>query len=162
VKTVKSRRVFAGTLAALLLSVSSLAAACDLSCGFALFRSDCHSLQVAADQSQRSEMAMAGMAAPEMAGDSSTNQPMVSSAPQPMPGHAVLADMGACARQSCDQAQALASKANRSTAAQLETVSTTKELSLTESFRNAFHEARGDIAPHLSGVQTPLDVSLRI
>jgi hypothetical protein len=156
------RRIFAGTLAALLLSVSSLAAACDLSCGFALFRSDCHSLQMAADRSQRSEMAMAGMVAPEMAGDSSTNQPMVSSAPEPMPGHAVLADMGACARQSCDQAQAVASKAYRSTAAQLETVSTTKELSLTKSFRNAFQEARDDIAPHLSGVQTPLNVSLRI
>ncbi len=161
-KTVKIRRIFAGTLAALLLCVSSLAAACDLSCGFALFRSDCHSPQTAAEKSQRPEMAMTGMAGPEMAGDSATNQPMVSSAPQSMPGHAVLADMGACMRQSCDQAQALAFKANRSTAAQFETVSTTSELSLTESFRNAFHEARGDIAPHLPGVQPPLDVSLRI
>jgi hypothetical protein len=162
VKPVKIRCIFAGTLAALLLCVSSMAAACDLSCGFALFRSDCHSPQIAADQSQRPEMAMAGTAMPEMAGDSSTNRPIVSSAPQSMPGHAVLADMGACARQSCDQAQALASKANRSTAAQFETVSTTTEFSLTESFRIAFQEAGGDIAPHLPGVQTPLDVSLRI
>jgi hypothetical protein len=159
---VKNRRIFAGILAALLLCVSSLAAACDLSCGFALFRSDCHSPQMAAEESQRPEMAMAGMAMPEMAGDSSTNQPMLSSAPKSMPGHAVLAEMGACMRQSCDQAQTLASKANHSTAGQFETVSTVSSFSHMENLRAAFHEVRGGIAPHLPRVQTQLDVSLRI
>gem|GEM_PF-3255002 len=158
----KIRRIFAGTLAALLLCVSSLAAACDLSCGFALFRSDCHSPQMTADESQRHEMAMAGMAMPETAGDSSTNQPMVSSAPQAMPGHAVLTDMGACMRQSCDQAQALASKANHSTAGQFETVSTIAGFFQTENLRAAIHEARGGIAPLTPIVHSPLDVSLRL
>jgi hypothetical protein len=159
---VKSRRILAGTLAALLLCVSSLAAACDLSCGFALFRSDCHSPQMAAEKSQRPEMAMAGMAMPEMAGDSSTNQPKVSSAPQAMPAHAGLADMGACARQPCDQAQALAFKANYSAAGQFETVSTIAGFSHTESLQTAFHEARADIARFSPVVHSPLDVSLRI
>jgi len=149
-------------LAALLLFVSSLAAACDLSCGFALFRSDCHSPQMAADESLRPEMAMAGMAMPEMAGDSSANQPMLSSAPQSMAGHAVLADMGACMRQSCDQAQALASKANHSTAGRFETVSIIAGFFHTENLRAAFHEARGGISPLTPIVHSPLDVSLRI
>src|SRR5882762_1720316 len=153
----KIRRIFAGTLAALLLCVSSLAAACDLSCGFALFRSDCHSSQMGAEESQRHEMAMPGTA-----GGSSTNQPMVSSAPQSMPGHAVLAEMGACVRQSCDQAQALASKANHSTAGQFETVSTIAGFFQTENLRAAFHEARGGIAPLTPIVHSPLDVSLRL
>ena len=153
----KIRRIFAGTLTALLLCVSSLAAACDLSCGFAPFRSDCHSPQMTTDESQRHEMAM-----PETAGASSTNQPMVSSAPQSMPGHAVLTDMGACMRQSCDQAQALASKANHSTAGQFETVSTIAGFFQTENLRAAFHEARGGIAPLTPIVHVPLDVSLRL
>jgi hypothetical protein len=144
-------------LAALLLCVSSLAAACDLSCGFALFRSDCHSPQMAAEEFQRPEMAM-----PEMAGDSFTNHLMVSPVPQSMPGHAVLAEMGACMRQSCDQAQTLTSKANHSTAGQFETVSTVSCFSHMESLRAAFHEARAGIAPLTPIVHSPLDVSLRI
>jgi len=154
---VKIRRIFAGTLAALLLCVSSLAAACDLSCGFALFRSDCHSPQMAAEESLRPEMAM-----PEMVGDSSTNQAMVSSGPRAMPGHAVLADMGACMRQSCDQAQALASRANHSTAGRFETVSIIARFFHTENLRAAFREARGGTARHTPIVRIPLDVSLRI
>ena len=117
---------------------------------------------MAAEKSQRPEMAMAGMAMPEMAADSSTNQPKVSSAPQAMPAHAGLADMGACARQSCDQAQALAFKANHSAAGQFETVSTIAGFFQTENLRAAFHEARGGIAPLTPIVQVPLDVSLRI
>jgi hypothetical protein len=117
---------------------------------------------MAAEESQRPEMAMAGMAMPETAGDSSTNQPMVSSPPQAMPGHAVLTDMGACMRQSCDQAQALASKANHSTAGQFETVSTISGFFQTENLRAAFHEARGAIAPLTPIVHVPLDVSLRL
>ena len=158
----KIRGIFVLSLVALLLFVSSLAAARDLSCGFALFRSDCHSPQMAAEKSQRSEMAMAGMAMPEMAGDSSTNQPRVSSAPQAMPAHAVLADMGACERQSCDQAQALASKADHSTAAQFDTISTHAESPSMESLQTALHETRDDIPLFSPFVDSLLDVSLRI
>jgi hypothetical protein len=105
---------------------------------------------------------MAGMAVPQMSGEGSTNQPMLSSTPQSMPGHAVLEEMGACMRQSCDQGQTLASKANHSTAGQFETVSAVSGFSHRESLRAAFHQARDGIAARLPVVQPPLDVSLRI
>jgi hypothetical protein len=159
---VEIKRIFAGSLAALLLCVSSLAAACDLSCGFALFQSDCHSQQMAAEESRPAEMTMAGMTMPEMAEAGSADQQMTSSAPLAMRVHAVLVDMGACERQPCDQAQALASKINYPAAAQFETISTFAGFSHMDSFRAAFHEARDDIAPLSPVVHTPLDVSLRI
>jgi len=159
---VKIRRIFACFLAALLLCVSSVAAACDLSCGFAESRADCHSLQEAAGELAPAEMPMAGMNMPEMAGDSSTNQQMVSPAPQAMPAHARLVDMGACARQPCDESQALASKANHSAVAQFEAVSTVAGFPHVESLRATFHRVRGAAAPLIRIVHSPLDVSLRI
>jgi hypothetical protein len=157
----KIRRILAGTLVALLLCVSSLAAACDLSCGFALFRSDCHSPQMAGRESDSPDMTMAGMAMPEMAADSSAIQQAVT-ARRAMPVHAVLVDMGACARQSCDQAQALASKVNHPTSAQFETISMVAGFSRMESLRVAFHQARDDSAPTRPIVHSCLDISLRI
>ena len=158
----KIRRIFAGSLAALLLCVSSLAAACDLSCGFALFRSDCHSPQMAAEESRPAEMTMAGMTMPEGAEAGSADQQTVSPSPRTMTAHTVLADMGACERQACNQAQALASKINRSTAAEFETISTVTGFSHRDSLRAAFHEARGCVAPLSPVGHFPLDVSLRI
>src|SRR5260370_522472 len=69
-----AKRIFAGSLAVLLLCVSSFAAACDPSCGFAQFQSECHSPQTAPKKSVSPEMTMAGMTVPEMRGGSSTNQ----------------------------------------------------------------------------------------
>jgi hypothetical protein len=155
--SVKTRRISAGALVMLLLCVSSYAAACDLSCGFALFRSDCHSPEMAAADSGASDMRMT-----EIADEGSTNQRMVRLPPQSMPAHAVLADMGACERQSCDQGQALASRADHINAAQFNTISTVAESSDTESLRVAFHEDRENIPPFSPFVYSPLDVSLRI
>jgi hypothetical protein len=157
----KIRRILAGTLVALLLCVSSLAAACDLSCGFALFRSDCHSPQMAGGESDSPDMTMAGMAMAEMAADTSAIQQPVT-ARRAMPLHAVLVDMGACAHQSCDQAQALASKVNHPTPAQFETISIVAGFPSLESLRVAFHEARDDIAPISPIAYSCLDTSLRI
>ena len=160
---VKIRKIFAGSLVALLLCVSSLAAACDLSCGFAQFRSDCHSPQMVADGSSPSDMTMAGMTMPEGAGGSyGIDQQVTIPAPRPMPAHAVLADMGACERQSCDQGQALTSRANHSVAAQFETISTVARFSRIDSLRASFHGARGDIAPLSPVVHSPLSVTLRL
>jgi hypothetical protein len=117
---------------------------------------------MAAADSGTSDMRMAEMKMPEIAGEGSTNQRMVSLPAQAMPAHAVLADMGACERQSCDQAQALASRADHSTAAQFDSVSTIADSSYTESLQAAFHKSREDF-PHFSPVvDSPLDVSLRI
>jgi hypothetical protein len=150
----KIRRILAGTLVALLLCVSSLAAACDLSCGFALFRSDCHSPQMAGGESDSPDMTMAGTAMAEMAADTSAIQ-------QPVIAHG-LVDMGACARQSCDQAQALASKVNHPTPAQFETISIVAGFPSLESLRVAFHQARDGIAPISPIAYSCLDTSLRI
>jgi hypothetical protein len=154
---VEIRGIFALSLVALLLFVSSLAAACDLSCGFAQFRSDCHSPEMAATDSGASDMTMA-----EKADENSTEQQIVSSPHQAMPAHAVLADMGACERQSCDQAQALASKADHSTAAQFDTISTHAESPSMESLQTALHETRDGIPLFSPFVDSLLDVSLRI
>jgi hypothetical protein len=154
---VEIRGIFALSLVALLLFVSSLAAACDLSCGFAQFRSDCHSPEMAATDSGASDMTMA-----EKADENSTEQQIVSSPHQAMPAHAVLADMGACEHQSCDQAQALASKADHSTAAQFDTISTHAESPSMESLQTALHETRDGIPLFSPFVDSLLDVSLRI
>jgi hypothetical protein len=98
----------------------------------------------------------------EMAGENSPNQRLLSLPPREMPAHALLADMGACERQSCDQAQALGSKVDHSTAAQFDTISTVSESAHTESLRVASHEGRDDIPLSSPFVYSPLDVSLRI
>ena len=157
-----AKRIFAGSLAVLLLCVSYFAAACDLSCGFAQFQSDCHSPQTAPKESVSPEMTMAGMTVPEIPGGSSTNQEIVSSAPQEMPAHAVLVDMGTCEDQSCNQAHALASKANHSATAQFQTISTVAGFSHMDSLQTAFREALDGIAPLSPIVHTPRHVSLRI
>jgi len=66
------KRVFVGSIVALLLSVSSLAAACDVSCAFASMNSDCHSDRAESQDStpggmKMDGMAMDGMTMPEMA-----------------------------------------------------------------------------------------------
>jgi hypothetical protein len=154
---VKIKRIFAGSLTALLLCVSSLAAACDLSCGFAQLESDCHSPRIAVKESMPAEMAM-----PEMAGASSTNQQMFLHSSQAIPAHAALVDVGACERQSCDQAQALAAKGNHSTAAPLDTIRAVGGFSRIHSAQTAFHDARDDLAPLGPASHSPLSVSLRI
>jgi hypothetical protein len=159
---VKIRRIFEGALVVLVLCVSSLAAACDLSCGFALFGSDCHSPKMAAADSGHPEMTMVGMTMSEMAGENSTIRPMVFHAPQAMRAHAALSDLGACERQPCDQGQALASKANHSAAAQFDTVSIITGSAHTENLRAAFHESHDDIPLFNLVVHSPFDVSLRI
>ena len=159
---VQIKRIFAGSLTALLLCVSSWAAACDLSCGFAQLQSDCHSSQMAAKESGAPEIAMAGMAMPEMAGADSMSQQMFSSTSQTMPAHAALVDMGACERQSCDQAQALAAKGNHSASAQLEMIWAVAGFRRIHSAQIAFHDARDDLAPLSPAIHDSLSVNLRI
>src|ERR1700688_5031749 len=116
------RRIFLGSIVRLLLSVSSLAAACDLSCAFASMTSDCHAKQTEAQNSPSGQMKMDGMAMPEMSGGDSMNQQMVSGPSRSMPLHATFVDMGTCERQSCDQAPVLDVRANHPTAAKSDAV----------------------------------------
>jgi hypothetical protein len=156
------RRIFAGSIIGLLLWVSSLAVACDLSCGFAQFHSDCHSPQMAATESGPAEMTIAGMTMPEMVGADSTDQGIYFSTPRATAAHAVIGEMGPCQRESCDQVQALAAKTNHSTAVQFDLIWAVAGSSHVGCLQTAFHDAREDIAPLGPGIHTPLSMSLRI
>ena len=160
--SLKIRRIFVGTLAAIVLCVSSMAAACDLSCGFSVFRSDCHSPRSATTQSDSLDMTMAGMTMPEPAADRPAKQPMVSSAPQRVPAHAALVEMGACGRQSCDPAQVLSSGTNHWSALQFEKNLPSAAVSSPDLPYIVFRDARDDIPPPDRAVYLLLDVSLRI
>jgi hypothetical protein len=159
---VKMKRIFACSLTTLLLCVSSWAAACDLSCGFASLQADCHSPQMAAKESGPPDTAMPGMAMPEMDRTSSMNQQVFSPSSQAMPAHAALVDMGACEHQSCDQAQALGAKGNHSTTAQLDMIWTVAGFPRTDGVQTAFHDARDTLAALSPAIHSPLSVSLRI
>jgi hypothetical protein len=152
-------RIVAVPTMALLLSVSSLAAACDLSCEFVQFESDCHSTQMVHPSAA---MTMAGMSMPEMNGGNPTGQQVFSSTPSSMPTHAAFVDMGSCKRQSCDQAQTLTSRVSHSTAAQFESIRTIAGFSNVNVIPPAFHEARDDTSLLDSVVHFPLSVALRI
>ena len=76
-----TRHIVAGFVAALVFCVSSLAAACDLSCGFASLRSDCHSSQMGMDDPGSPGMVMAGMPMSEAADPDASNQQTVSPVP---------------------------------------------------------------------------------
>ena|ERR1700737_1994619 len=156
------KRIFVGTVALLLMCVSSLLPVCDLSCGFSVFKSDCHSPQIASAESDDPEMAMASMTIPESASDTPANQPVVSSVPQKMPAHAALVDMGACTRQSCDQAPGLVSISIHSAATQFDRISAVTGFSRTAVPNIVFHDDRDDISPPEYAVHLSLDVSLRI
>jgi hypothetical protein len=158
---VKIKRIFVGTAALLLMCVSSILPACDLSCGFSAFQSDCHSPRAAAEW-DASNMTMAGMSMPESASESPADQPVVSSVPQEAPAHAALLDTGACAHQSCAPAPGLVSISIHSAAAQFETISAAPGFSGMELSKIVFHDTRDEVSPPDRAIHLSLDVSLRI
>jgi len=160
--SVKIQRIFVGTIAVLLMCVSSLFPACDLSCGFSPFRSDCHSPQMATGESDASDMSMDGMTMPESAGDNRANQPGISAAQQEMPAHAALVEMRACARQSCAQAPGFVSTSIHSAATQFERISVANGFSEINPPKIVFHDARDDISRPDRALHLSLNVSLRI
>jgi len=157
----KRKRIFVGLVATLLTCVSSFSAACDVSCVFSAFQWDCHSSMAAAD-SDSADMAMPGMTMTPAAVGSPVNEPAASSAPQSMPSHAALVEMGACARQSCDQAPVLAARSNHSTATQFEKMMPLAAVSVASPPSISFHDARDDVSAPDRAVCPLLDVSLRV
>ena len=158
----KIKRIFVGTIAVLVMCVSSLLPACDLSCGFSPFRSDCHSPQMATGESDASDMSMDGMTMPESAVDSPADQSVVSSISQEMSAHEAFVEMGACERQSCAQAPGIVSISIHSAAAQFEKISAVIGFPGMKLPKIVSHDARDDISPPNRAVRISLDVSLRI
>jgi hypothetical protein len=159
---VKLRRIFAGCIVLLLLSASSLAIACELSCGFGGAQQDCHSSQAASDELMPSGMAMDGMAMPGMGDDNLANREIVLSQNHSIIRHAVLADMGACERQSCDQQQTIASKATHVSAAQFDTILGVSGTPRVDNPLVFFHDARDGLISTSPPPQTSLSLNLRI
>jgi hypothetical protein len=159
------RRTFAGSIVALLLSVTSLAAACDVSCAFASMSSDCHAKQsesqdTAAGGMKMDGMAMAGMTMPEIA--ISGDQPAVSAPSHAKASHPSIGEMGPCERQACDNGSAVFAKTPRPGDTQLHSLSASPEIPLAEDLLRLFHDARNDIARYRPSDGSPIHPSLRI
>lgn len=160
-----TRRLFAGSIVALLLSVSSLAAACDLSCTFASLNSDCHSLQ---DEPQDSAsggmkmdgMAMPGMTMPEMS--SGEDQHRLSAATHGNIGHPSIGEMGPCQRRACDNSSAVSTRTNRSVDSYFHSLLAVAESPRANHAPPLFHDAPDDVAFSCPIDGTPLQLTLRI
>jgi hypothetical protein len=159
------RRIFAGSIAALLLSVTSLAAACDVSCAFASMSSDCHAKQtesqnLAPGGTAMDGMAMAGMMMPEMA--KSEDQQAVPGISRLKASHSSIGEMGPCERQSCDNGSAIFAKTSQSGDSQFHSILAITEIARADSALTLFRDARDDIEYHYSCDGSPLHLSLRI
>jgi hypothetical protein len=161
----KITRIVAGSVVALLLAVTSVAAACDLSCAFALGDSDCHSGESASQSSTDLRMAMdgmdmAGMAMPGMAyADEQASKPEVSPA---RAGHPSIGDMGPCERQSCDKSSFVSVKASRAGVAPLHSILVFAEIAFAGAAPELIRGARDDVAFNRPLGESPLLLSLRI
>jgi hypothetical protein len=159
------RRILAGSIVALLLSVSSLAAACDLSCAFPSMSADCH-LEQAEQQNPSSGamkmdgMAMAGMMMPEIS--QSEAQKTVSAISQTSPSHPSIGEMGPCEKQSCDSDTPVSVKMTRSIDAQFHSILANTETPFANCAPTLVHDARDDIAQYLPSDGSPLHISLRV
>jgi hypothetical protein len=161
----KIKRILAGSIVALLMSVSALAAACDLSCAFASMSSDCHSGQ---SQTLNSEsrgmkmdgMAMAGMAMPQMA--SSAEQQSVSATDHTSNSHPSIGDMGPCERQSCNGETAIAARASHSVPSSFQLAAVVAVARCVDLSPPDFHDARQHLAADFSRSASPFPLSLRI
>ncbi len=159
------RRTLAGSIVALLLSVSPLAAACDLSCAFASMNSDCHSGQAETQDSAANAMnmegvSMDGMTMPQMA--ESQSHPGASAISEPNASHPTIGEMGPCERQGCDDGSAVSAKASGPADSHFHFSLAINETPRVDSAPPDFHDVRDDVAQHRQRDGIPLPISLRI
>ena len=159
------RRIFAGSMGALLLSVTSLAAACDVSCAFASMSSDCHANQtesqdLAPGGMTMDGMAMAGMTMPEMA--KSEDQQAVPAISRLKASHPSIGEMGPCERQSCDNGSAIFAKTTRSGDSHFHSILAIAETPRADGALTLIRDARDDIATYQVRDGSPLHLRLRI
>ncbi len=160
------RRIFAGLVLALLLSASSLGAACDLSCAFASMNSDCHSARAASDASASSSTDMSGMAMaagmimPEMGG--SQDQQAIPAISVPKPQHVTIGKMGPCEKQACDGNSAVSARMNGSNNSHFHLNPAVARTPRVVDAQTLFRCAREDVANDHLKDETPLRLSLRI
>jgi hypothetical protein len=159
------QRIFTGSIAALLLAVSPLAAACDLSCAFPSMNSDCHSGRAESQDSasggmKMDGMAMAGMTMPKMAG--SEEQQAVSAISRANMAHHSIGEMGPRERQACDSGSAVSAKSSRFINSQLHSMVASTETPRPDGALALFRDARDAIALHPLRAGIPLHLNLRV
>jgi hypothetical protein len=159
------RRTLAGSVVALLLSVSPLGAACDVSCAFASMNSDCHSRQTEAQDSaagamKMEGMSMDGMTMPELA--QSEPQPGVPAISQAKAIHPTIGEMGPCERQACDDGSAVSAKTSGPADSHFYFILAINETPRVDSAPPNFRDARDDVTQHRQQDGIPLQISLRI
>jgi hypothetical protein len=154
------RRIFAGSIVALLLTVSPLAAACDLSCAFARADSDCHSQKVEAQDPASGGMTMDGMAMPEMA--QNKDQLAMSTISRANANHPSIGDMVPCEKQSCNSNTAVSAKTSRSVDSQFHTILAATETLGSREILKLLHGARDDVATYYIRDGSSLHLTLRI
>jgi hypothetical protein len=159
------RRMFAGSIVALLLSVSPLAAACDLSCALGSMNSNCHSEQAKSQDSmpdgmKMDGMAMTGMKMPEI--PAAQDQGTFSAIARAKANHPSIGAMGSCERRSCDGGSAVSTKTPRSVDSHIHSVLAAKEIRRPGHARTLFRGARDGIAMFHLRDGIPLQLSLRI
>jgi hypothetical protein len=159
------KRMFAGSIVALLLSVSSFAAACDISCAFAAMSSDCHSQQtysqdLAPGGMKMDGMAMAGMAMPGIAnGEEQQAVPAIS---RLKASHPSIGEMGPCERQSCDNGSAVFARTTRFGDSHFHSILAIAETPRGDGALTLLRGARDDIATYQVRDGIPLHLRLRI
>src|SRR6266851_236893 len=131
------RRIFVGSIVTLLLSVSSLAAACDVSCAFASMNSDCHLDQSESQDSTPGGMKMDGMAMPEMA--SGEGQQTNFAAPRANIAHPSIGEMGPCEKQACDDSSAVSAKTSNSIDSHFHSILVVTETPRVDGALRSFH-----------------------
>lgn len=160
-----TRRIFAGSIVALLLSVSSFAAACDVSCAFAAKSSDCHSQQtesrdLAPGGMKMDGMAMAGMTMPGMAkGEDQRAAPAIS---RLKASHPSIGEMGPCEKRACDGGLAIFAKTAHSGDSHFQSIFVVSETPRADAGIVFLRDAQDEIAMHQVRDGIPLHLSLRI
>jgi hypothetical protein len=157
--------MFAGSIVALLLSVSSLSAACDVSCAFASMNSNCHSQQTESQDSaavgmKMDGMSMAGTTMPEMA--SGENQQMHFAAARVNIGHPSIGEMGPCEKQACDDSSAVSAKTSNFIDSRFHTIFAVTETARADGALTLIRDVLNDIAKYHDRDGSPLHLSLRI
>jgi len=154
------RRIFAGSIVALLLSVSSFAAACDVSCAFAVMSSDCHSQQTKSQDLAPGSMKMDGMAMAGMA--NGEDQQAVPAILRLKASHPSIGEMGQCEREACDNGSAVFAKTTRSSDSHFHSILVIAETPRADDALTLLRGARDDIATYQVRDGSPLHLSLRI
>jgi hypothetical protein len=161
------RRIFASSIVVLLLLVTPLAVACDLSCAFSSLVSDCHAAQTAVQTPASGEMNMdgmdmAGMDMPKTPGEMGRPAgPVVSRTHEVHPS---IGDMGPCEKQACDGSSAVSANAKKSSFRDLHVpvVLVAAETHPADAAPALFRIARDEITQQSSAGAGPLHLNLRV